>query len=64
MMFGMKNDDAEMHAKIAFRTNTFTCCSCQMCRNERRSDWSSGSIKLTIQERKQNEKYKQKIKEI
>ena len=29
-----------------------TVCSCQMCRNIRRTSWASGKDKLTIQERR------------
>lgn len=53
----------EVHARIAFRTDTFTNCSCEMCRNERRSKWNSNKYKITMQERKNNEKFDTDIKE-
>lgn len=53
----------EVHARIAARIDNFTKCSCEMCRNKRRSKWNSGSSKLTMQECKENEKFDTDIKE-
>jgi hypothetical protein len=39
-------------------------CSCQMCKNKRRSSFNKGLFKLTVQERKFLESWKEKEYEI
>lgn len=47
------SDDPEKIAKLARRIRDHRCvCSCQMCRNPRRSTLTKGSHKRTIQERR------------
>ncbi len=39
-------------------------CSCSMCRNERRNPWVNNRERLTMQERKAEDSYKDEIREL
>lgn len=41
--------------------NNLTSCSCPYCMNERRNKWLSGNSRLTMQERRANERYKYEV---
>jgi len=49
------------HEIIMKLMNNFTNCSCPYCRNERTNKCLHGQDKLTMQERKANERYKYEI---
>ena len=44
--------DEDAHRMARKLRDNLAVCSCSMCRNPRRSDWSSGKERLTIQERR------------
>ena len=49
---------------VSVHRDNVTTCSCAGCRNERRNNFNSGKSKLTMQERKELERYDYDIKEI
>ena len=53
----------EEHRIISLRRDHITLCSCEMCRNVRRSGWTSGKEYLTLQERRNLDNYKDGLKE-
>lgn len=58
-------DTPEQILWMAHRTwNNMTNCSCDGCCNERRSIWNQGLQKLTLQERKALDSYKQQLEEV
>ena len=52
-----KRKELEEEGSRAYRNSTKTC-SCYMCRNPRRNSWAPKKERITIQERKQNERDK------
>lgn len=44
--------------------NNMKNCSCWMCRNERTNGWNSNRMKLSMQERRAEDDYKDQINEI
>lgn len=56
--------EQEKYERIAKKANNFTTCSCWMCMNERHNPWLKAKERLTMQERKFNEKFKYELKEI
>jgi len=53
--------DGIRHDIIMKLTNNYSICSCPYCRNERTNKCLHGQDKLTMQERKANERYKYEI---
>lgn len=51
-------DNTEVERKACRLKKNRKECSCEMCRNPRRSGWSRGDTKLTMQEVKANIKEK------
>lgn len=45
-------DVSKLEKRARHLKDTPTPCSCEMCRNPRRSRWANGTSKLTMQERK------------
>lgn len=58
--FGIKEENIEEWA--SYNYDHLQSCSCPMCGNKRNSVWSKGDEKLTIQERSDNEKINEEIK--
>lgn len=48
-------------SRIKRLVNNMTCCSCPYCMNERHNKWLSGFDRLTMQERRQVDKYKYEV---
>lgn len=46
------------------RYNHFSYCSCPMCCNERQNPWIAGKEKLTMQERRADNRFHDQLKEM
>ena len=53
--------DDVCHDTIKKLANNYSICSCPYCRNERTNKCLKGNAKLTIQERRANERYKYEV---
>lgn len=60
-IWGRTNGDLELWARK--NANHLKSCSCQMCRNPRRSDWYPEEEKKTLQERKADIQFKEQLDE-
>ena len=56
--------DENIHLHLSRARDNMTQCSCPMCRNPRHNPWASEKERLTLQEKKENERYKYEMKEI
>ena len=60
-LHSVRYSDKIEHVTIMKLLNNYSICSCPYCRNERTNKCLKCSDRLTIQERKQNEKYKYEV---
>lgn len=50
--------------RATHNVNHIKACSCQMCCNPRRSTWTSGKERYTMQERKENDRFEYEQQEV
>jgi len=52
-----EDTEEERRRRATQVVNNISCCSCWMCGNPRTDSWASGKERLTMQERKENERF-------
>lgn len=57
-------DEVELQRQAVREADNIKCCSCQMCCNARRCDWSSNIDKLTLNERRALDRFNQQMEDI
>ena len=59
-----EEDSDRLHVVCMQLRDNLKICSCQMCRNPRNSWWTVGAERLTMQERREEERFEYELQEV